>query len=196
MTAALQARAPSARVGRGRPRGTGKACWANSDCASGVCNGTCQASLCTDGLKNGTESDADCGDPAMMCPRCALRKRCGRSSSCASESCAVGNSTGFFRMECVQATCSNGVKDPDELDVDCGDLALACARCGTGQKCSVGLSCASGRCGPGNSTGVWRTECQAPACPDGVRNGAEVDVDCGDAALTCPRCAAGKACRQ
>jgi len=47
----------------------------NSDCQSGYCAAnTCQTPSCTDGIKNGTESDVDCGGMSGMvtCPACAL----------------------------------------------------------------------------------------------------------------------------
>lgn len=43
--------------------------------------------------------------------------------------------------------CSDGVRDADETDVDCG--GAVCPRCLAGQACGVGVDCASGRCGRG-----------------------------------------------
>ena len=59
-----------------------------SDCQSGVClAGVCQPATCTDGLKNGPESDVDCGG---SCPLCAAGKACTGSWECASGICTGG----------------------------------------------------------------------------------------------------------
>jgi hypothetical protein len=60
-------------------------------CSGGTCqSGRCiPAPTCTDGLKNGTETDIDCGGG---CPRCPSSKRCAGAADCAS---------GF----CLDATC-------------------------------------------------------------------------------------------
>ncbi len=40
-------------------------------------------------------------------------------------------------------SCTNGIKDGDETDVDCGGR---CAPCGVGQGCGVDAGCATGTC--------------------------------------------------
>jgi hypothetical protein len=139
---------------------TGQRCYAGADCTSQVCNGFCQAPTCTDRVKNGAESDVDCGDIALTCARCATGKKCVVGSQCASGVCAAGNSTGVWRKECQAPTCTDGVKNGAESDVDCGDIAHVCPRCAAGKKCVVGSQCVSGVCAAGNSTGIWRKECQ------------------------------------
>lgn len=79
------------------------------------------------------------------------------------------------------ATCTDGVTDGGETDVDCGG---PCTPCGAGKTCAGGGDCASGVC-----TGAT---CAAPTCADGVRNGDETGVDCGG--TICPPCGAGAAC--
>jgi hypothetical protein len=64
---------------------------------------------CSDGVKNGSESDIDCGGPT--CLRCATGKTCGGQADCAS------------------AFCVNNV----------------CTACTTGQ-CGAGCGCAFGSC--------------------------------------------------
>src|SRR5262249_45629094 len=150
---------------------------------------------CSDGIKNGAETDVDCGDPAMACPRCAAGKTCSAGSSCAGGRCSFWNSTGVLRMECRAGSCTDGVKNGDELDVDCGDLAMVCPRCATGKNCYVNLSCTSGICALVATTPQFQYACQAPTCGDAVRNGGESAVDCGGA-TSCPRCASGLACTQ
>jgi hypothetical protein len=57
-------------------------------CASGVCAGsTCQPPTCTDGVRNGGESDVDCGGPT--CPRCARCRACGSDADCADGACGA-----------------------------------------------------------------------------------------------------------
>jgi len=63
---------------------------------------------------------------------------------------------------------------------------MVCGKCATGQKCLLGVDCVDGVCDAGTLT------CGAPTCMDGVKNGAETDVDCGGP--TCMDCAPGKLC--
>jgi hypothetical protein len=78
-----------------------KTCLVADDCASGVCADKgmglrCQPPSCTDGIKNGTETDKDCGGAA--CPACGSGKACMQPTDCASagcnydKKCAVGRS--------------------------------------------------------------------------------------------------------
>ena len=55
-------------------------------CPSGICtNGACvAASSCTDAIKNGTETDVDCGG---SCPKCGNGKTCLADADCRSGSC-------------------------------------------------------------------------------------------------------------
>jgi hypothetical protein len=74
-----------------------------SDCQSGVClqtasfpggSGTaCYPASCSDGIKDGGETDVDCGSPmgsasASWCPGCANGKPCLTASDCSSLACA------------------------------------------------------------------------------------------------------------
>jgi hypothetical protein len=49
----------------------------------------CQAPGCNDSVKNGGESDIDCGG-ATSCPRCANGQNCAASSDCTSTYCGTG----------------------------------------------------------------------------------------------------------
>ena len=80
------------------------------------------------------------------------------------------------------ATCSDGFRDGDEADVDCGG---ACPACADGKLCKLPAGCTSGVCAMGT--------CAMPVCTDAVHNGGETDVDCGGG--TCPVCANGKMCK-
>ena len=124
---------------------------------------------CSDGVKNGSETDIDCGG---VCGGCGDGKICAAAADCHSLVCAGGH--------CSAASCTDGVKNGNEADVDCGG---SCPRCADGKTCSVGTDCQSLVCTSGH--------CSAASCTDGVKNGTEADIDCGGA---CPRCADGKTC--
>jgi hypothetical protein len=79
-------------------------------------------------------------------------------------------------------TCSNGITDGTETDVDCGGLCTA--DCAPGKHCLVGADCQSGIC--------TNNVCTTPSCSDGVKNGTETDVDCGGSCVA--NCATGKHC--
>lgn len=78
-------------------------------------------------------------------------------------------------------TCSNGEKDEDESDLDCG---INCDACDVGQACIQNADCGSGFCDD--------NVCAAPTCADGVRNQDETSVDCGGSA--CDACPKGERC--
>ncbi len=130
------------------------------------------APTCTDKLKNGSESDVDCGG---SCPTCANGKTCNDGGDCTSAYC---NAT----CQPPPAACSDKVKNGSETDVDCGG---SCPKCAIGKKCVGNPDCQSGNC--------VGTTCQAapPSCTDKIKNGSETDVDCGG---SCPKCQSGKAC--
>ncbi|MFT3770587.1 MAG: MopE-related protein [Minicystis sp.] len=155
------------------PCGNGGHCATSAQCGSGVCqNGFCASASCADTVKNGAETDVDCGGGA--CPPCADGLACAVNGDCQSGFCSGGL--------CQAPSCSDSVKNSIETDVDCG--GGACPACATGKSCLVNGDCQSGVC----TAGV----CQAPACTDGVKNGAESAVDCGGG--TCPACADGLTC--
>jgi hypothetical protein len=152
------------------------ACTRGSDCGSGVCtSGMCQAPTCSDGVKNGMETDVDCG--GGTCPVCPAGKSCSAGRDCQSMVCNGGM--------CQMPSCSDGVKNGMETDVDCG--GPNCRKCGNGGMCNGNGDCGSNFCNGGVCQSM-----PAPTCTDGVKNGNETDVDCGGG--TCPACPAGKSC--
>ena len=78
------------------------------------------------------------------------------------------------------STCTDGVANGDESDIDCG--GSSCQPCADNQACTGPDDCASGVC---NAT------CIAPTCSDGVQNGTELGADCGG---PCPRIVDGIGC--
>jgi len=78
--------------------------------------------------------------------------------------------------------CSDGVRNEDESDEDCGDGCDGCnykQRCFRNDDCKSGLYC--------NSS----LRCNYGSCNDKTRNGNESDVDCGG---DCSECENGKKC--
>ncbi len=86
---------------------------------------------------------------------------------------------------CAASTCSDGVVNQTETDLDCGGT---CPACDVLKKCKTGVDCTSKVCAD-KGTGLL---CQAPTSMDGVQNGTETDVDCGG--MGNPMCVDGKKC--
>jgi hypothetical protein len=165
------------------PCADGKRCLVGSDCVSAVCTGgVCGAPTCSDGVTNGGESGVDCGGMSA-CPRCADGQTCRAASDCVNGICGTD-----MRCATPAPTCSDGILNSTETDVDCGgaNMLHMCPACADGKRCLVGGDCVSGVC----TGGV----CSSPTCADGVTNGGESGVDCGGMS-GCPRCADGQTCR-
>ena len=118
----------------------------------------------------GKSMTKDAGAPIIACKTAA---------DCPSKICLPNNT-------CAAPTCSDGVQNQTETDIDCGGT---CAACDVLKKCKVGADCTSKVC---KDIGAG-LECQAPTSTDGVQNGNETDVDCGGAGN--PACASGKDCK-
>ncbi|HEY3234586.1 MAG TPA: hypothetical protein VGJ84_07705, partial [Polyangiaceae bacterium] len=162
--------------------GTDKTCRVGCDCQSGVCRATpgpgltCQAPTCTDNTRNQDETDVDCGGTTCA-KRCDMGGGCIVSGDCTSGVCRGGI--------CQVPTCQDVVKNGLESDIDCGGgltCVIAdgpCPRCDVSRSCSCGGDCQSGVCGVNNSCLAPPCTCQAPSCPDTVKNQNETDTDCG-----------------
>ncbi|HNK44969.1 MAG TPA: fibrinogen-like YCDxxxxGGGW domain-containing protein [Pseudomonadota bacterium] len=130
------------------------------------------APSCSDGTKNGTETDVDCGGGA--CGKCADKKVCVAATDCSGGSCVKG--------VCAAPSCSDTTKNGSETDVDCG--GGTCGKCADSKACVAATDCTSGVCSA--------KLCAAASCTDTVKNGSETDVDCGGS--TCKPCAINLAC--
>ena len=126
---------------------------------------------CTDRVKNGDESDVDCGFTCDI--RCATGKTCNGHLDCESGLCATG--------VCQSRSDTDGIKNGTETDVDCGGPDAR--KCVHPQACKVASDCVSDVCEAGLCT---------PTHADGVQNLDETDIDCGGADAV--RCAPGRAC--
>jgi hypothetical protein len=91
--------------------------------------------------------------------------------------CSSTGGTVSTNVSNTDPSCSNGVKDGDETDVDCGG------------SCSDPCQSASGVTGPDASSSGSPDD---PGGIDGKKVGKETDVDCGGPAA--PKCAVGKGC--
>jgi hypothetical protein len=144
-------------------------CLDANDCVSGVCSRTCTSgvcstlfckpSTCVDHVKNGNETDVDCG--GHSCGMCQISQTCLEHEDCQSKNC--------LQSTCMPPDCNNKVIDGVETDVDCG--GVLCVPCHTGKSCRDDLDCSSNVC--------LNSICAPALCNDAKRNGNETDVDCG-----------------
>ena len=180
----------------GNPCGDGAKCMTGMDCQSGLCtSGVCTAPppTCTDGKKDGTETDVDCG--GSVCPACASGKACGAATDCVSLVCTGG--------VCQAATDTDTVKNDSETDVDCGGALQSdgtanpasdgAPTCAVGKMCLLPSDCSQGVCAgtrvvdggvsdaatTASDGGVAPLYCQPATDSDGVQNDSETDIDCG-----------------
>ncbi|WP_437314581.1 formylglycine-generating enzyme family protein [Sorangium sp. So ce385] len=140
---------------------------------------------CTNGVKDGEETDRDCGGD---CDPCGAGQACAEPTDCLSRRCEESAGGG---TTCAEAQCDNGVKDGDETSIDCGGAAAAqrndnpeCPPCPDLLECVASSDCESLSCVGG--------KCLTASCSDTVKNGDETAVDCGG---RCAGCDAGEACR-
>lgn len=168
-----------------------KTCKIANDCKSGVCKADsgelkCQVPACDDAVKNGSETDLDCGGAA--CAKCGPDKGCNENGDCAGNQCTGSNGT------CVP-NCSDGSKNNAETDVDCGG--------GSCNGCPAGKACAGQDTDCGMTTYCNGTTCvqkkdigAACAGNNQCSNGFCVDGTCCSNACngTCQTCSAQGAC--
>lgn len=108
-------------------------------CDAGNCALGAPEHTCFDRVLDGDETDIDCGGSCMPC---ATHATCADAGDCQSQSCVTsGDATDGGT--CAAPTCSDGVHDGYETDVDCGWNCTPCAR---GQHCERPADCASEIC--------------------------------------------------
>jgi hypothetical protein len=130
----------------------GKGCAGPSDCESLVCVASaCQSARSDDGVRNGGETDIDCGGAGEDVPRCADDKACKAGPDCASSVCDPAGKT------CAKPTATDGVKNADEGDVDCGGTLTAAPKCAVGRTCNAHADCESDGCDDGKRCAVGRS---------------------------------------
>jgi hypothetical protein len=153
------------------PCADGKRCEAGADCTDKVCkDGTCAAPSCDDKVENGKETGIDCGGP--KCSKCMAGEGCKLGSDCVSGTCTSG--------KCA-ASCTDGVTDGTESDVDCGGT---CAGCAIGKACGKSADCDSGVCTAGKCVDflVWAEQMGGAGATDAA-DLAGVGLDSGGNAV-------------
>jgi formylglycine-generating enzyme required for sulfatase activity len=122
-----------------------------------------------DGIKDGDETDVDCGGSSPA--KCGTGKACAVAADCASKICLRGKT-------CAAPRYDDGVRNGHETDIDCGgsgDHACAAGRscltdadcasdgCGYDYKCAAGATCTKleggHTCGPKEGTGPQEDCC-------------------------------------
>jgi hypothetical protein len=156
----------------------GGKCAGAPDCESKVCaGGVCKAAAPADGVKNGDETDVDCG--GSKAPACADGKACIAKSDCTSGVCTMG--------VCQVPTATDGVQNGNETGVDCGGTSTAAPKCPAGQGCLTNTDCNNIKCD------AVTKKCLPAAHDDGIKNLDETGIDCGGP--TAPnRCPPGQGC--
>ena len=103
----------------------------------------------------------------------------GTSTDAASSSSSDAADASGSSETADPASCRDGVRNGDEVGVDCGGMCGGCdgSRCGTDADCADS-PCVGGVCGGDDPT-------DDPACSDGMQNGAETGIDCGGTCVAC-----------
>lgn len=131
---------------------------------------------CSNGLKDGKETDLDCGGD---CAGCAIDEICKKNTDCADNYCAPNKT-------CQLPSCSDKIKNGKETGVDCGGIEAGsgCNTCDVGVACKVDKDCSSKNC--------YDDICEEATCDDAKLDGAETDFDCGGP--DCEPCKDGGKC--
>jgi hypothetical protein len=185
---------------------------ASSDAGTGILY--CQPASPTDGVKNDSETDVDCGGGLLAsgqpnlssdgAPTCAQGKACILGTDCQTGVCNDNMNMGGPPANCpagaTDCTCqvpaaNDGVKNGGETAVDCGGATSpgsdGAPTCAPGLACMVNADCQSLICGT-------NMLCTTPSPTDGVQNDSETDVDCGGVGNPlsdgAPACADDKKC--
>jgi len=185
------------------------------DCHATVCDGQGN-SLLVLALNNVPSADAECfvgvcdaqGAPVAVpapagapCSAAGGGQRCDGVGNCVqcltTSNCAVGQDC--VQFQCVSSKCANGVRDSDEIGVDCGGSCGPCEhRCNNAQQDGdeTDVDCGGGWCGACHDSAHCKTDqdcisdvcdplrriCLPESCIDQRQDGDETDVDCGGSA--------------
>ncbi len=131
---------------------------------------------CSNKIKDGDESDTDCGGSCQK--GCKKDRLCRKDADCESKMCSGG--------KCGTASCTDGLKNQDETDADCGG---SCKKCTEGSSCKKESDCSSGIC--------TESLCLSKGpCFNEAKDALETDADCGGicAELKNMKCSLGKRC--
>jgi hypothetical protein len=116
----------------------GSACVDDAACNGGKCIAKkCVSASATNGVKDDTETDVDCGGAAA--PKCADTKSCAAATDCTSGVCTA--------TKCAAPSPTDTIKNGDETDVDCGGAVAP--KCAAAKTCSKHADCSSDACPAG-----------------------------------------------
>jgi hypothetical protein len=112
-------------------------------CESGRCSTQLPVDPCHDRIRDGDETDVDCGGSCHACSEAAV---CVAASDCQTGGCDAGR--------CRAATCNDGLHDGFESDIDCGGACVLIAHkvCAAGKHCHSNDDCASQVCDSAGET--------------------------------------------
>lgn len=138
--------------------GAGAPSFSGTGCASGYSNGRfCVDSPCKNLIREQNEGGVDCGGTSA-CGKCPLGWDCTLNSDCyGSERDIVCGNVSRRCEKYIPPTpsCSNGVKDVGEADVDCG--ASCPNKCANSQTCGAPADCSSSYCSANKCTATAPT---------------------------------------
>ncbi|APR76693.1 Tetratricopeptide TPR_2 repeat protein [Minicystis rosea] len=147
--------------------GTCVECNTNAQCASLVCqDNKCLSAACGDTVKNGDETDVDCGG---SCGTCDNSKQCKTATDCKSGYCQGTTCQPCYTSSwCAQGQyCdtpgSSGVCKPDKAT---GQSCTSYDQCSSNY-CTNGFCCASSSCGRCKSCGIAGSEGTCANLPKG-----------------------------
>jgi len=143
--------------------------------------------FCRDHIKDGNETDIDCGG---SCPPCGIGRACLVNGDCASSpGCSPENGCACdaLSMTCVFDHCFDHRKDGNETDVDCGDPLAGCTGCAVGRVCQADGDCASHGCDATSSS------CAQTTCVDTTRTASRPASTAAAASARCARSVKGAA---
>ena len=123
---------------------------------------------CANNLKDNGETDVDCGSVCGNEKLCTLDKACTTNADCSSKNCAGNkcvaatctedaNCSAIPGAKCdipngVCISCSDGVKNGEESDIDCGGTCST--KCAGGKACKKGGDCENGICEAGKCSSI------------------------------------------
>ncbi len=140
-----------------------------TDCGTNACvNHRCVVDTCNNMTTDANETGQDCGGPD--CQPCGPGSSCNVNGDC-NGTCDASDDASVM---CVEPSCTDGVQNNDETDIDCGGTCAAMdplKKCPDPKKCLEPKDCLSGVCQVG--------ECKPASCFDQVKNQDETDIDCG-----------------
>jgi hypothetical protein len=166
------------------------------DAAADV-SGADATATCHDNVRDGDETDIDCGG---SCPPCSLAQGCLVDADCSKAAAGCDAALGGCTCDAISRTCAadhcvDHKKDDGESDVDCG--GGQCPGCGPNKVCvatsdcsvsASGCDAAHGGCFCDLVTGT----CVYSHCFDQGKDFSETDLDCGGG--DCVQCSAGQGC--